>query len=550
MVGIGVRANATAIELVVTGPNTFPRVQDGSPQFILIALPDDVEPAVAVDTFERLAETGGVGTSPALSRLAGVEIGDQGDGGNEGVGWSVVGGAVALTVAGIVIASAFAAGARRQLTTLGQLSANGAAPAVLRRVLFLQGTWIGVVGAALGLGLGAAALAMFAPYRARVLGRDVGPYDLYPTDLLPVVALALVAATLAAMVPASGASRLPTLAALAGRRPLGRVPRWLTLAGLAGLGTGVGLLAVAALGGAGGSGGAVWTLLGIVGAMAVLLGACAVAPRYVAVLEPVGQHLGGAWRLAARSLARQRTRTGAVVSAVCATGALSVAAATVVAGGFAADADDVPIVPVDQVRVRTQTFDDQTGRSATVTPSGELVSAVEEALGDAETSMVTTVAPPAGSAFLVGFGGGVNSASSAGGADPVEGGLAPIDGRRHLRRRCRGGLRPRSAGPARPRRRWSRPVRLPRPRRGGGDHRPGGNRPGGARVADIRPGRRRPQPASSRRVERDPGDHVQCAGALDRWAAGVAGHPGRRRPLRPPARGSDRRPDPGRGAGR
>jgi hypothetical protein len=42
------------------------------------------------------------------------------------VPWTFVIGAVVLTVVGIVIAAAFAAGARRQLVMLGQLSASGA----------------------------------------------------------------------------------------------------------------------------------------------------------------------------------------------------------------------------------------------------------------------------------------------------------------------------------------------------------------------------------------------------------------------------------------
>lgn len=48
------------------------------------------------------------------------------------VRWSLVLGAIALTVVGIVISAAFAVGARRQLVTLGQLSASGASPGVVR----------------------------------------------------------------------------------------------------------------------------------------------------------------------------------------------------------------------------------------------------------------------------------------------------------------------------------------------------------------------------------------------------------------------------------
>ena len=71
---------------------------------------------------------------------------------------AVLVGTVALTAAGIVIAAAFATGARRQLTTVGLLSANGAPPAMIRRVLFLQGAIAGAAGSLVGLGLAAAVL--------------------------------------------------------------------------------------------------------------------------------------------------------------------------------------------------------------------------------------------------------------------------------------------------------------------------------------------------------------------------------------------------------
>ncbi len=250
------------------------------------------------------------------------------------VRWSWFAGAVVLTVTGIVIASAFATGARRQLTTLGQLSANGASPSAVRRVLMLQGTWTGVAGAALGLAIGAAALAVLAPHRDRFLGQRFPSYDVRWVDLVPIVVMGIAAATVAALVPARSASRIPVLAALAGRRPLAAVPRWLTVTGVAVSAGGLALLALATLGStagdASGGGDNVWTVTGIAGGIALLLGVCAVAPGYVSVLGPAAARLGGSWRLAARSLARQRSRTGAVVSAVCVTGALAVALSAII----------------------------------------------------------------------------------------------------------------------------------------------------------------------------------------------------------------------------
>jgi putative ABC transport system permease protein len=148
----------------------------------------------------------------------------QTDDGTRVVVWSWVIGAAALTVTGIVIAAAFAAGARRQLTTLGQLNANGASAQVLRRVLFLQGTWTGLAGAAAGLSIGAAVLAGLASHRYQILGRDVGSYRIRPSDVVPPVVLGILAATVAALLPARTASRTPVVTALAGRRPLPRAP--------------------------------------------------------------------------------------------------------------------------------------------------------------------------------------------------------------------------------------------------------------------------------------------------------------------------------------
>src|SRR3546814_12255213 len=77
------------------------------------------------------------------------------DDGTTGVRWAYVLGAVALTVAGIVISAAFAVGARRQLVSIGQLSASGASPATIRSSLVLQGTFTGIVGAVAGFVLAA-----------------------------------------------------------------------------------------------------------------------------------------------------------------------------------------------------------------------------------------------------------------------------------------------------------------------------------------------------------------------------------------------------------
>ena len=291
------------------------------------------------------------------------------------VRWSWVIGAVVLTVAGIVIGAAFAAGARRQLVTLGQLAANGAPPQLLRQVLFLQGTWTGIVGAVLGFGISVGALAVSAPYADRIFRKDVHAYTVRSSDLIPIVLLGVVTATIAALLPARTTSRVPVLTALAGRRPLGKVPRWLPISGVCVATGGLGLLALAVIGARGNNGargsGTVWALTAIVGGVAVLLGACAVAPAYVSALEPAASRTRGSARIAVRSLARQRTRTGAVVSAIAATAALAIAASALVLG---ADkkyvGDQTSYLRADEVQL--------SGSQMGIPPSAPPVSAVVE----------------------------------------------------------------------------------------------------------------------------------------------------------------------------
>lgn len=273
---------------------------------------------------------------------------------------------------------------------------------MLRRVLFLQGTWTGLLGTVVGFGLAALALAAAAPHADNLLNRDVDPYTLRLADLVPIAVLGVAAATIAALVPARTTARIPVLAALAGRRSLTPVPRWLTVAGVGVGAAGLGLLGLAVLGtngiATGGGGATVWAFTAVVGGVAVLLGACAVAPGYVSILEPLASRLRGTSRLAARSLARQRTRTGAVVSAVCATSALAVAASALL---LSADAEerDPDWLRADEIQLQAQAQDtaaDETlGRPGTpVEVSAGLLAAVAEAVPGSDVHRLATVGVP------------------------------------------------------------------------------------------------------------------------------------------------------------
>jgi putative ABC transport system permease protein len=221
--GIGHLAGDRSQSLVLTAPGSdFLGV---SPDFIgtttYVHLPASMLPAER-DAWARASRSPGFATSPAaFPNLVQASTASA----DAAVRWTWVLGALVLTVAGIVITSAFASGARRQLATLGQLAANGANPRVLRRTLLLQGTWTGIVGSFAGLGLGIATLQILDPYRDRVFNRDSSAYVYRLIDLVPILAMGIIATTIAALIPARTTSRIPVLAALAGRRPLGRVPR-------------------------------------------------------------------------------------------------------------------------------------------------------------------------------------------------------------------------------------------------------------------------------------------------------------------------------------
>lgn len=271
------------------------------------------------------------------------DVTDQPAAGGPAVPWPYVLGGVALTVAGIVVSAAFAAGARRQLVTLGQLSANGAPERLLRTTLVLQGTVTGLVGALAGVALGAAVLATSRDRIEHLLGRRLGPYDVDPLQVAVAAGVGVVAASLAALVPARSVARVPTLAALAGRRPLPPVRRRVMAAGAGAVAVGLALLGIAVAGNsatarAGSGSTELWALVGVVGGVLQLLGACALSPALVARLEPLAGRARGTWRLAARGLARERVRTGAVVSAVAAALGLAVTVSALVAGGEASRA--------------------------------------------------------------------------------------------------------------------------------------------------------------------------------------------------------------------
>ena len=288
------------------------------------------------------------------------------DASSRALAWGFVAGVLILAAVGIIIAAAFATSARRQLVTLGQLSANGASQRLLRRTMTLQGSVSGAIGGVVGVCLGCVALLLGkARFVERVLDRSVGPYQWSGVDLLAIIATATVAASVAAFIPARTVARVPVLSALAGRRPLGAVPRRLVPIGVLFFSGGLVLMVLAALGsqnrpesqgglavGPVASHGDLYAAVAIVGGLGVLIGACCFSPVMVGLLGSLGRRFRGAPKLAARSIARLRTRSAAVVTAIAVTGALAIALGAFVERSLAQDASDTAgiLQPLNEVQ--------------------------------------------------------------------------------------------------------------------------------------------------------------------------------------------------------
>jgi putative ABC transport system permease protein len=245
--------------------------------------------------------------------------------------WSYITGGVGLIVLGTVITAAFAVGARRQLRSVGLLASSGASPATIRWFLVAQGAVAGAIGSVVGAaaGVGAVVLAL------RMLPGDVvvrafdWPVEravVRPLELLPIVVIGTLVSSVAAWFPARSAARVPTLQALAGRRPLSGVPAYLPVLGGLAVAAGCALLAGAMIAARSSDSEGV-ALVGIGGGLAVLMGAIAIAPWVISGLERASAGLPHSWRLAGRSLARNRVRSSAVVAAICAVTASLVAGA-------------------------------------------------------------------------------------------------------------------------------------------------------------------------------------------------------------------------------
>lgn len=265
-----------------------------------------------------------------------------------GIAWGWVAGTLALAAVGIIVAAAFAIGSRRQLVTVGLLSAQGASPAQVRRTLALQGAWNGLLGAAVGSAAAVAAVLAARPFVLDAIGRDIAGLGVHVVDVALVVATGVVVATIAAFVPARAVSRVPTLTALSGRRPVGRVPRRMLPAGLVLFIGGTVVLAVVAAASTSGRSSALNAVGVIVGGLAVMFGACCLSPVVVDAVTRLGGRLRGTARLAARSMRRARARSAGTVTAIAVAGGAALAVCAAIVTATAVDPGDEVVATPDE----------------------------------------------------------------------------------------------------------------------------------------------------------------------------------------------------------
>lgn len=230
-------------------------------------------------------------------------------------------GTLGLMAFGLVVGSAMAVGARRQLRVLGLLGAAGASPRQRSGSTLLQGAALGVIGTAIGLAGGLLAWSLLRDTVEERYGERLGDTVVANGDIVLIVVVALVVAVGASLLPARVASRTSVLQALGGRRPTPRVPVRMPVAGVAVSAVGLVLLA----NGMRNRPDSGVPLVATAGIALTVIGTTIAVPYLVGLLERAAGGLRGTGRLAVRDVARHRGRTGPVVAAVMATGALAVA---------------------------------------------------------------------------------------------------------------------------------------------------------------------------------------------------------------------------------
>ncbi|HYT38469.1 MAG TPA: ABC transporter permease [Acidimicrobiia bacterium] len=214
---------------------------------------------------------------------------------------------VALLLVALIAAAGFVVMAQRRLRELGMLAAVGATERHVRLVTLVNGVFVGLIAAVVGITAGMAAwLAALGRVEAaaghRIHGLSV-PWWLLVTSLV----LAVATATAAAWWPARAVARIPIMSALSMRPPRPKPAHRSAIVAVALMAAGVGCFALAHQKNA---------LLIIAGALATPIGVLLVAPLAIRAAATSAARLPVAARLALRDLGRYQARSGAALAAI------------------------------------------------------------------------------------------------------------------------------------------------------------------------------------------------------------------------------------------
>jgi putative ABC transport system permease protein len=253
-----------------------------------------------------------------------------------------MGAAMLLIVTALLVGPAFAVSATRQRRTLALAASNGASTPVLRRTVLAQALVLGgtsaLVGTALGVAITPLVLALF---RSDADFSPTVPLDIR-WGLLAGIALCALGSTLvAALAPARRLGRLDIVGVMRGQSVSPRPSLFILAAGVV-----LTLLGAFAVLGSTGAGGlpSVTELIGMeaggefavtIGAVVLILGTLFLVPVILAGVGRLGGHLPTTLRMAARDLARHRSRSAPSVAAVLA----AVAGLTFGLTGLASDTE-------------------------------------------------------------------------------------------------------------------------------------------------------------------------------------------------------------------
>ena len=271
-----------------------------------------------------------------------------------------MGGAMLLIITTLLVGPAFAVSAARQRRTLALAASNGATTAVLRRTVLASALVLGATSALAGTALGVA----LTPLLIRGLNRwaDYGvdaPLDIRWVLLGGIALCAVVSTLIAALLPARRLGRLDIVGVMRGQA-VSPPPSKVVLAVGAVLSA---LGALVILGSTGVAGlPSVTQLLGIqtgddfavtVGAIVLIVGSLFLVPVALAGIGRLGAHLPTTLRIAARDLARHRSRSAPSVAAVLA----AVAGLSFGLTGLASDTEEsrrtyIPVTLPGEVVVR------------------------------------------------------------------------------------------------------------------------------------------------------------------------------------------------------